>query len=324
MRFIRRRHFFQRRADGKHSKPKSSDLDGIHEGTMSKQVLPMSDFPETFSAERQSALSHETESSVYLSLAARHRTPAIPSQDLMDLVGGGDFQHIGLINVYNIIAFCGLRPHHWILEPGCGSGRNARLIAPLLDSVSGNYSGFDVSRPAIAWCRESISSLYPNVRFDHADIQNSHYNPEGSIKPEEYRFPYEDEKFDVVFLPSVFTHMRRDGFEHYLDEIHRVIKPGGRLLSWHFLLENSAKPGKFSAEFVPYDDISLIHNKENPDSTVVYDCQYVLKTLERKGFALHARMRGDWDGFRPTGFADYQDRILSSRLGTAKDKDEVR
>ena len=291
----------------------SGDFDGTHEDIVSKQVPPMSDFPETFSAEGQSALSHDPESSVY-TLAARHCTPAIPSQELIDLVGGGDFSYVGLVNLYNLIAFCGLRPHHRILEPGCGSGRNARLIAPLLDSVSGSYRGFDISKPAIAWCGESISSLYPNVRFHHADIQNSYYNPEGSIKPEEYRFPYEDEEFDVVFLPSVFTHMERGGFEHYLDEIHRVTKTGGVLLSWHFLLENSAKRGKLSAGLVPYDDVSWTNDKNNPDGFIAYDCQYVLKTLERLGFALHARMRGDWDGFRPTGFADYQDRILSSRL----------
>ena len=282
---------------------------------MSRQPHPMSDLPEMFSTEGQPALPHDVER--LRTLVARHRTPAIPSQELIDLVGVGDFHFVGLINLYNVVALCGFRPHHWILEPGCGSGRNARLIGPLLDPVSGSYRGFDVSRPAITWCRESISSLYSNVRFSHADVRNSAYNPEGSIRPDRYRFPYGDGSFDIVFLPSVFTHMTRGGFEHYLTEIHRVTKPGGRLLSWHFLLDHAvytrARQGTVSSGLVPYDDVSWTRNIEVPAEMVAYDTRYVMKTLELMGFAVHARMRGNWDGLPPTGIADYQDRILSTR-----------
>ena len=47
-------------------------------------------------------------------------------------------------------------------------------------------------------------------------------------KASEYTFPYEDGEFDVVVLTSVFTHMLPDDVAHYLDEIARVLKPGGR------------------------------------------------------------------------------------------------
>lgn len=281
---------------------------------MDRQPFTMSDFPEVFSGEGQT-VSQEIRG--LRRLVETHRTPALPSQELIDLIGGGDFYFLGLVNLYNVVAFCGLRPYHWVLEPGCGSGRNARVIAPLLDPLSGNFSGFDVSRPAITWCQESISPLYPNVRFDYADVRNSSYNPEGSVEPDEYRFPYPDTQFDIVFLPSVFTHMTRDGFEHYLTEIHRVMKPEGRLLSWHFLLDRSifthTGQGTASSGLVPYDDVSWVKNTDNPSELIAYDTQYVLKALKLAGFMVHARMRGSWDGLRPTGLADYQDRILSIR-----------
>ena len=175
-------------------------------------------------------------------LLKNHRILAYPPSEMMKAVAGVEidetaFSFHGLLNVYNIMTFCGLRPHYSVLEPGCGCGRNARYIATLLDPRLGSFHGFDVSESMIRWCKDHISTVYPNVQFDHADVCNSLYNPEGSIRGDEYQFPYRNDKFDIVYLPSVFTHMTRTEFEHYLAEIHRVLKPNGRLLSWHFLLD---------------------------------------------------------------------------------------
>ena len=213
------------------------------------------------------------------------------------------------------VTLCNLRPHHSVLEPGCGCGRNARYIAPLLDPESGSFAGFDVSKSMIQWCKNHISSAYPNCSFDHADIRNSHYNPKGSIEDDEYRFPYRDNQFDIVFMPSVFTHITRTGFEHYLSEICRVLKKDGRLLSWHFLLDidNPHKGGKRSKSVVKYDDVSWTSVSRNPAAFMIYDAQYVLHALDIAGFAVQAKLIGDWDGGRSSGIDDFQDRILSTK-----------
>ena len=182
-----------------------------------------SDCPELYSAEGE-AVSAEIRN--LLTLAGQHRTPLPPPEKLAKW-DGKDCGHAGLITLYDLVAFCGLRPFHQILEPGCGTGRNARVIAPLLDPLVGQYMGFDVSEPHITWYQEYISSLYRNTRFDYADIQNSS-NPAETVDPSEYRFPYRDSVFDIVFLTSVFSRMTRDGLEHYLAEIHRVAKPRSR------------------------------------------------------------------------------------------------
>lgn len=44
----------------------------------------------------------------------------------------------------------------------------------------------------------------------------------------------------MVFLTSVFTHMFPPDVEHYLDEISRVLKPGGRCLCTYFLLNDES------------------------------------------------------------------------------------
>ena len=54
---------------------------------------------------------------------------------------------------------------------------------------------------------------YPNYTFTLADIYNKEYNPAGRLKASEYRFPFDDETFDLVVLGSVF-HPHAPG--HYI------------------------------------------------------------------------------------------------------------
>ena len=62
------------------------------------------------------------------------------------------------------------------------------------------------------------------------------YNPKGNVKTLDFVFPHPDKSFELVFLISVFTHLRAKKVRHYLDEISRVLKSGGRCLCTCFLL----------------------------------------------------------------------------------------
>lgn len=256
---------------------------------------------------------------------ATHCSTALPDAEKMKWVGHPDgdphmYEHIGLINAFLALSCCGLRPEHHVLEPGCGPGRNARFLAPFLDPERGAFAGFDVSAPCIDWANESIAKRFPNARFVHANIKNTFYNPSGDILASEYQFPYEDQRFDVVFLPSVFTHMDQQGFERYVAEIHRVMKPGGRLLSWFFLIDETRFELASSGEVGGYKITRLSDCLWGPthdklEAYTFYDRQYVLETLASAGFRNHGLMRGDWAKQQATGIvADCLDKILSVRL----------
>ena len=128
-----------------------------------------------------------------------------------------------------------------MLDIGCGSGRVAAELTKVLDPAEGSYEGFDVMPASIAWCQKAIASRHPNFRFQLADIQNGQYNPTGRQAAAEYDFPYADSCFDTAIATSLFTHLRPFEAERYLAETGRVLRPGGRLLSTWFLINEEAE-----------------------------------------------------------------------------------
>jgi len=255
--------------------------------------------------------------------ALRARGLPMPPQELVEWVGGGDahvFHTVGLLNAWQVMVYCRLQPSSRVLEPGCGCGRNARFLAPYLDPASGRYEGFDIHRASIDWASTHISSVYSNVRFGFADIQNTNYNPAGATPSSRYVFPYESNSFDVVFLPSVFTHLTRGGFEQYVREIARVLAADGVLLSWHFLLDDVSRElvrdGRSVLALERYDEVSWAMDSANPCAAIAFDEPYVLECLEGAGLRPQFIAHGRWSGRTPDGLFDAQDRILAVRART--------
>ncbi|WP_157014904.1 class I SAM-dependent methyltransferase [Mesorhizobium xinjiangense] len=133
----------------------------------------------------------------------------------------------------------GVRPDSDILDMGCGLGRVAAPFTTYL--TSGSYTGVDVVKSSIDWCAERYSGL-PNFRFIHADLYSEFYNPKATVSAENYRFPFEDGSFDVVWSSSLFTHMLFDAVDNYLGEMSRVLKPGGRIWNSYLLLDEISEP----------------------------------------------------------------------------------
>ena len=63
-----------------------------------------------------------------------------------------------------------------MLEIGCGIGRMARVLVPVL-RPPGSYDGFDVVDSGIAWCQERYRDTPAPFRFVHADLRNSRLQP---------------------------------------------------------------------------------------------------------------------------------------------------
>jgi SAM-dependent methyltransferase len=140
--------------------------------------------------------------------------------------------------LYYFIALGGLRRGHVVLDVGCGDGEMAEQLVGYL-SPTARYEGFDVRAHAIAEQRH-ISKRYPHFHFQHANLFNKSYNPDGTVAASDYVYPFEDQTFDFVFLLSVFTHMFPADMDHYLAEISRVLKPTRRCLITYFLLNDES------------------------------------------------------------------------------------
>ena len=72
-------------------------------------------------------------------------------------VGDGDFVAVGAQLADALRAHAGLKGSDQVLDIGCGNGRVAERLAPLLREGGGGYLGFDISRGAIRACRRRFA-----------------------------------------------------------------------------------------------------------------------------------------------------------------------
>src|ERR1043166_6628706 len=90
-----------------------------------------------------------------------------------------------------------------ILDVGCGTGANLKMLAKF-----GTAEGVDLSQQALDFCHERG---FDGVRYGEAE-----------------NLPYQDNSFDIVTALDVLEHLDDDSTG--LDEIFRVLRPGGRAL----------------------------------------------------------------------------------------------
>jgi SAM-dependent methyltransferase len=225
---------------------------------------------------------------------SRNRTPLIPPIRLRNMVGGASV-FMDMAEQFNI-AFkevCNLQPNERVLDVGCGAGRIAFPLADYLKQ--GSYEGFDISKDAIEWCQKAYRK-YPNFHFQLADIYNGQYNPKGKIQSINYRFPFEDARFDFVFLVSVFTHMLPAEVEHYTAEISRVLKTGGRCLITYFILDSTISSYEgcdvnFKFERNGY----RIMDEKLPESAIAYPENTIRELYSKnKLFVIEPILYGKW------------------------------
>jgi len=115
-----------------------------------------------------------------------------------------------------------------VLDIGCSCGKLARF---LYSNPRLHYVGTDIFLPAIQWCRKAFAALAGDrFQFDHFNAYSAVYNPQGKIQARDYRFPYTDGTFNTVVCASLFTHLLQPDCVHYLDEISRILGPGGRAI----------------------------------------------------------------------------------------------
>jgi SAM-dependent methyltransferase len=210
-----------------------------------------------------------------------------------------------------------LQPWDTFLDVGCGNGGVARALTAHLDG-NGRYEGMDIAAGSITWLQDRYRR-YPNFRFTHANVHNKWYNPGGASAPSDYRFPYPDNSVDVVLLKSVFTHMLPNDVRHYLAEVSRVMRPGGRALITFFLLNPeserfvSAGHDIMKMPYVWNDDAGCrVSDVENPEQVTAHDEQRIRYFYAEAGLTICDMAFGNWCG-RPS-LLGLQDMIVGIKL----------
>jgi ubiquinone/menaquinone biosynthesis C-methylase UbiE len=102
-----------------------------------------------------------------------------------------------------------LKPESQVLDFGCGWGRVQRFFWHEVDAA--NLHGVDVDFSAVAVCRTlGVPGTFQTI------------SPEGKL-------PFADQSFDLIYGLSVFTHLSLKSADHWMAELHRVLRPGGVL-----------------------------------------------------------------------------------------------
>jgi ubiquinone/menaquinone biosynthesis C-methylase UbiE len=197
-----------------------------------------------------------------------------------------------------LISYCQLRPNDHVLDVGCGTGSMAVPLTTYLNG--GRYEGFDVVPLWINWCQRHISRSYPNFRFKHIDAYSRHYNSTGKLQADMLHFPHESQSFDCAMLMSVFTHMLPDGIRNYINELARVLRPGGSAFITALLLntESRAAIGEGRSVFPlrhQYGD-SLVVDPQFPETTIAIPESQLCQWFAETGFEITRVMYGSWAG----------------------------
>ena len=251
-----------------------------------------------------------------------------PPVRIRDLVGGPGLWNYGAVAAETstyLKLLCGLRSTHTVLEVGCGCGRTAGVLKYFIRKP-GAYYGFDPVEELIEHAKKIFDP--DRFHFTHINLYSPYYNPDrDALRPENLKFPYDDDFFDVIYLNSVFTHLLPQPMNNYISEIARVLKDGKRCFATFWL--SSANPENRDADWEekrpfkglhimeenPEKDHFRVDNKEMPEDWVVYDLDYVLSRFKEAGMKLvHGPFFGVQSG-NPEWLA-HQDILVFEKTGT--------
>lgn len=236
----------------------------------------------------------------------------IRSNGITKQFGGKNFYQFGNQLAEHLQKYASLNNQSKVLEIGCGCGRTGFALSRILDN--GNFVGMDIEKKSLESCKQNPLFIRKKFRFDYLDVQNDEYNPEGENRADSYKFPYDSNEFDVIFLVSVFTHMLTDDVKNYIAEISRMLKPGGICMVTTFLMDKGRQTNGFS--FPHNDKEHYFYNQVMPEVAVGYYSKFYTTQFASSGLKhMYEILWGNWRNSQEvvslSGFA--QDIIFFSK-----------
>jgi predicted SAM-dependent methyltransferase len=164
----------------------------------------------------------------------------------------------------------------------------------------------------VDWCNARIARPHSNFKFVHADVYNQQYIPEGLLDAASYSFPYENDRFSLVFATSVLTHLLPDAACQYLKETSRVLKLGGRSVVTFFIINDESRRYMMSSGlcFQPTERGYWTTQPDYPEAAIAFEEEKVLTMYEKAGLEIQTPIRyGNWSG--RDGLVGGQDHVLA-------------
>lgn len=168
--------------------------------------------------------------------------------------------------------------HTQFLDFGCGQGRIANGIRHLKLPLE-RYQGVDTHELSINWCNKWLTKYGSAYQFTHVAAYNARYNKQAKNLA---TLPFESDRFDLVFLNSVFSHMIDSDIEFYLDEFSRLMKPHAILYVTAFVEENVPEMVENPEDYISENHGALFR--------VRYEKSYFLDKFTARGFTIEAFM----------------------------------
>jgi len=173
---------------------------------------------------------------------------------------GGRWEELGSLQL-DFLVKNGLRPHHRMLDIGCGTLRGGRRFIRYLDA--GGYTGTDISAKAIEAARrlvedEGLETRRPRLLLSsHKDLKFEEFAPE---------------TFDYLLAQSVFTHLKTEHIEECFRNVGRIMRPDALFFFTYYEGSSSGSRGRktFEYPFAFFESLAEIHGFELTDRAADY------------------------------------------------------
>ena len=213
-----------------------------------------------------------------------------------------------------LVRFVDLGPNSTVFDLGCGYGRVAYAL--WARGHRARYVGIDILPKAIGWCQENMSPVTNGLyEFVLLDVENSRYNPNGTVRGDQVTFDL-DFQPDVVVATSVFTHLYPTTVQRYLHEISRLLDTSGRVMATFFLINDSQQSCEDEGRSpYPLDNeltaFSRFWKLDNPLHVIGYKQDWVVEEANAAGLSVESIHLGSWCGRQDAEV--YQDTLILRR-----------
>ena len=178
----------------------------------------------------------------YLTAYSRHTDVRVEENPLWSIGRGDEWESHGNLQL-SFLKSHGLLPHHKFLDVGCGIGRAARKIVYYLDF--GNYTGVDISVRALEYAINLSKSEGWGEKHPKFILSDGETIPT-------------DEKFNVIWAHSVFTHLPEELIRKMMYSIKSVMAKDGKFLftykKWKAIERTGLKQFRYPFSF--FEDLA--------------------------------------------------------------------